>query len=308
MKFLILILLVTSGCAIFGGTPKPSFLDQLATEIENFNNAISSGDSDQKHTIAMRVSELATREFDAIKKALKGTERERVSASFGIGFVANKEALQIINAQLDSEKNPMIKRNLIAALGTSVYLKTIDVSEIDFEKIKQLLFDTDDHIRQSTLYACTYILKEGDDRGLIDRIHILLKDNSPLVRNNAVILLITINNAKSFDELVKTSLFDRDALVRRNTAIAIKTIGKDRSIEYLIELLRDRQHAVVEAAHNSLMELTGKELGSSYLIWKQFLDEGKLKPTIYFCPTHHDVTSKNPGKCKTCNADLQKKQ
>ncbi len=303
------IVALAGGCAgVFGTRPPPTILDKLDLERLKFNQELSTGNHQQLDLVIQRVAHLATGSSTEILKILEtGTNEERVIAAFGVGFIRNKAAFAAINKWIPQENNPYIKAHLISSLGVCVYIKTAEINEIDLANIKTLLLDSDGRIRQATLFACWLSLQEGNDKGLLDTIHLLLRDSSPTVRNEAVVALTRINNQKSFDELIKTTLNDRESLIRTNTAIAIKKIGRHKSIEYLVKLLRDQEHQVVSIAHASLVELTNIDLGSSYVFWKQFYDEGKLAPQ-FCCPDHPNFTSYSIGKCGVCSKDLKQLQ
>ncbi|MFW6058648.1 MAG: HEAT repeat domain-containing protein [Phycisphaeraceae bacterium] len=105
-----------------------------------------------------------------------------------------------------------------------------------------------------------------------DHLTPLLTDEHAFVRWDAAKALQRIHNPVAIDPLLRAVQNDQDADVRMAAAKALGQYAEARVFDVLLGALNDHDFGVVNAAHESLVTLTGRELGTDsrdWLAWSQ---------------------------------------
>lgn len=99
-----------------------------------------------------------------------------------------------------------------------------------------------------------------------------LEDEAAVVRWEAAIALQKIHDPGAVGSLIRVTGRDADADVRMAAAVALGQYAQRRVYHALVGALNDPSFGVVQAANQSLVILTGKDLGydaSQWLSWAQ---------------------------------------
>lgn len=131
-----------------------------------------------------------------------------------------------------------------------------------------LLDDPDATVRA----ACAKALGMHGSVEDVQRLTPLLQDQNALVRWESAKALQRIHDPAAIDPLIRAVQHDEDADVRMAAAKALGQYAQPRVFDVLLGTLNDHDFGVVAAAHESLVTLTGQDLGTDsrdWLAWSQ---------------------------------------
>jgi hypothetical protein len=272
------------------------------------------GDPRIQDQVSVALGELSNRYMDTLVQDLKqGTLERKILAAFGLGFSGKRSVLAPLVAAVKDGATD-VRQNALGALGL------LHDETTPLEPIRKALSDPETEVRVAALFALSRILPDGDDKKLLPELHSALADATPEVRNEALITLRRVHKQESADPIIIKGLKSDTAMIRANAAVALGMIAyhharsdrklMDRILEHLIETLRDSQHIVVQAVHQSLRFVTGKEYDRQYQTWREWYDEEKREEARtallrrFICPDHPERSSTILEKCPVCSKEM----
>lgn len=314
-KAFLLGVLAVTGCSSVGKEdPILSLYERLELLRAQYNHAMLKADTRIQDQIMVALTELSNRYFERLAQDLKqGPLERKILAAFALGFSRKRSALQPLMAALnDGAKD--VRQNVLGSLGV------LQDEQTPIDPLRNAIADSERDVRVAALFALSRVLPDGDDRGLLPLLHKALSDPVPEVRNEALVVLRRVHKPDSVDPIIARGVKSETGMIRANSVVALGMIAytqpkeakvvRDRILEHLVEALRDSQHIVVQAAHQSLKYITGKEFDRQYQTWREWYDEEKREEARaaelkrYVCPDHPDMTSPISDKCRVCFKEM----
>lgn len=93
------------------------------------------------------------------------------------------------------------------------------------------------------------------------------KDENPVVRADVAVALGNLKTDPAFGVLRKMAVSDHDTQVRMNACNSLANFYRPESVHTLTEAMRDEDFAVRFQANQSLVKLTGKDMGPNAADW-----------------------------------------
>ena len=218
-------------------------------------------------TMEAEISNLAEKNRESLLEALKnGSVNRRASAAAALGYIKDREIVApLVDALADTDN--------IVRINAALSLGMLGFEDTPIELLKILLDDGDASVRSAATYAFIYILREGKDSGLYERLLQLLNDGSIDVRAHVILALGTIGRKDAMQVIADKGTTDKSPLVRSNAAIVLGSFKDKSANPYLIEMLRDDDHRVVYSASVSLIKINGEDHGRSYSKWRDWWED-----------------------------------
>lgn len=133
-----------------------------------------------------------------------------------------------------------------------------------YVRLYRLLITDDDATVRAAAAQALGMHGEVED---VELIVPLLQDQEAFVRWEAAKALQRIHSPDAVRPLIRTARDDTDTDVRMAAAHALGQYPQPRVVDALIGALNDREFSVVNAAHESLITLTGEDLGIDSRDW-----------------------------------------
>ncbi|MBI4833199.1 MAG: HEAT repeat domain-containing protein [Planctomycetes bacterium] len=117
------------------------------------------------------------------------------------------------------------------------------------------------------------ILGKVKDKRAFDVLRQLITDQNPEIRMLAVVALGSMVDKETVDILLDMMESDSDKATRIQILQVLQTIKIEASIPRIIEILKDPDKEIRYSASRALRQITGKALGATYELWKDWWDK-----------------------------------
>jgi hypothetical protein len=297
-----LLLAVAAGCSSGPASDDitPEVFSRIAFLFAHYNAALEHQDPRGLEGVTTELRRLVTAHPTKIAAGLSSPDPSiRADAAFAMGF--SKEAGSVAPLILAaSDPDVSVRANAIASLGM------LGLDTVPTEPFVAALDDSEWKMRVAALFGLRPIVDEGQDRGLLPKIHERTGDPDPNVRNEATILLAKLRRAESVAVLLGKPVHDVNARVRANAALSLGAIGLParEANAFLIEMLRDEDPGVVERAREALNRINDKDFDRSYATWRDWYEDEQRH--FYTCLEHREVSSIMAGECPVCKKKLER--
>jgi HEAT repeat protein/sRNA-binding regulator protein Hfq len=117
------------------------------------------------------------------------------------------------------------------------------------------------------------ILGKVKDKRAFDTLKQLIADRDPEIRMLAVVALGSMVDKETVDVLLDMMENDPDKTTRIQILQVLQTLKMQETIPRIIELLKDPDKEIRYSASRALRQITGKALGATYELWKDWWDK-----------------------------------